>query len=341
MKSCKQIRPKWFLCIYPLIAVFVLAILAFSLSGESGAQARLTESEGAQDGTYHVLILGEDEASGLCDVMMLATVDIGTGRACLAQIPRDTYFRYTDKDYKKINGAVHSLGGAEALCKTLGDALALEIDSYILLDLDCVVSAVDMLGGVEIDVPCDMDYDDPAQGLSIHLQKGRQRLTGEQAAQFVRYRTGYLRADIGRIDAQKLFLAALFEAARGLDGADLPRMAMMAIRSVRTDMSVSHMIKLMQAARSVEPQNITLVTLPGEEVQSEASGAWYYVLSRSGTARVLAEHFGVSGASAAIDPSHLFGNAARREFEEVYRRDILPEYHTVSDLGGKGLAIQQ
>lgn len=339
MKSCKLARPNWFLRIYIFAAVLFVALLALML-WRAEESAPFTEASGAaSNGIYRLLLLGEDDASGLSDVIILATVDTETGRACLVQIPRDTYFRYTDKDYKKINGAAETLGGAEALSKALGKALAVDIDSYIVLDLDCVKSAVDMLGGVDIDVPCDMDYDDPAQQLSIHLKKGRQTLTGEQAAQFIRYRAGYLRADIGRMDAQKLFLAAFFEAAKKLDGGDIPQIAMLAVRSVRTDMSVTQMISILGAARSLSAENITLLTLPGEEVQSEYSGAWYYVLSRSGTARVLEEYFGVTGASASIDPAHLFSDAARRDFENVYRREILPEYHTVSDLRQEGLAI--
>ena len=339
MKSCKFARPNWFLRIYILVTVFSVALLTLTL-WRAGAQAPFTDASGtAREGTYRLLLLGEDDASGLSDVIILATVDTETECACLMQIPRDTYFRYTDKDYKKINGAVGALGGAGALSKALGNALGLEIDSYIVLDLDCVRSAVDILGGVDIDIPCDMDYDDPAQQLSIHLKKGRQTLTGEQAAQFIRFRSGYLRADIGRMDAQKLFLAAFFEAAKRLDGGDLPQAAMLAMKSVRTDMSVTQMISLLRTAWSIAPEDITLLTLPGEEVQSEYSGAWYYVLSRAGTARVLEEHFGVTGAFSAIDPAHLFSDAARKDFESVYRREITPEYYTVGDLRTGGLAI--
>jgi sugar/nucleoside kinase (ribokinase family) len=66
--------------------------------------------------------------------------------------------------------------------------------------------AVDAIGGVEADVPFDMHYDDPAQGLHIHLEKGRQRLDGKAAEQFLRYRSGYATGDLGRVDARSGFL---------------------------------------------------------------------------------------------------------------------------------------
>ena len=293
-------------------------------------------------GPYRVLVLGKDDASGLCDVIILASFDSETGKVCLAQIPRDTYFRYTEKNYKKINGAVDTLGSPDKLCRVLGDALAVEIRDYLLLDLECVKSAVDIIGGVTLNIPCDMDYDDPAQGLSIHLRKGKQTLTGEQAASFIRYRSGYLRADIGRIDAQKLFLAAFFDSAsREVRGEDIPELAMLAMKSVKTNMSVVQMVSVLKRALAVSPENITLLTLPGEEIQSEYSGAWYYVLSRRGTAKVMEEQFGVLGASSCFDPAHLFSDAGRPAFERIYRMDIEPQYYTVDGLSGEGIEFDE
>ena len=203
-----------------LAAAILLTAQPYSKNGESASLFSRAGEGGGRD-VYNFLLLGQDEAAGLTDVVILAHVE--AGRMCMAQIPRDTYLRYTDQNYKKINGAVKS-GGAAALCEALEQALPVVIDGYVLLDLDCVRDAVDLLGGVEIDVPCDMDYEDPTQGLSIHLKKGRTHLSGAEAVHFVRYRAGYVRGDLGRVDAQKLFLAAFLEAATHVDVRALPRL---------------------------------------------------------------------------------------------------------------------
>jgi LCP family protein required for cell wall assembly len=272
--------------------------------------------------------------------MILVNVDRDTGRTCLVQIPRDTYFGYTGKSYKKINGAASALGGPAALCHRLGSALSLTIDHYMVVDLEAVAEAVDMLGGVDIDVPCDMDYEDPAQSLSIHLKKGRQHLDGRKALGFIRFRSGYLRADIGRLDAQKLFLAAFFDSGKKLERRDIPRLAMLAAEKVKTNLRVDQMISLMRIGLDTEAEDIVLVTLPGEEVQSDVSGAWYYVLSRSGTVGVLERCFGVENASAGFDPAHLFSDPSRREFETVYRSAIEPQYYEISELVSHGIAVE-
>jgi len=71
---------------------------------------------------------------------------------------------------------------------------------------------VDYLGGVDFYVPCDMDYDDPAQELSIHYTEGMQHLDGQQCMEVCRFRknndgSGY--SDVGRTQTQQKLLMAL------------------------------------------------------------------------------------------------------------------------------------
>ena len=335
MHSCKK---RYFLPFYILFSVGIVLLSVIVLFCQKPSGCFMPVSADKPKAARY-LLLGKDETSGLCDVVILASICSEEESICLAQIPRDTYLRYTDKSYKKINGAVSALGSPEAFCECLEKALALDIDGYVMVDLKGIRSLVDLLGGVDIDVPCDMDYDDPAQKLSIHLKKGRQRLTGAEAEQFVRFRASYLRGDIGRMDAQKLFLAAFFEKAKTLDNRDLPRLAKVAMRSVKTNIGLSQGLSLFRSMRGFDEEKITLLTLPGEDVRSRYSGAWYYVLSRSGTAAVLSDQFGVESASAAIDPGHLFSDSRREDLENIYRKKIDPEYHTVADLRREGIAI--
>ena len=60
---------------------------------------------------------------------------------------------------------------------------------------------VDSIGGIEYNVPINMDYDDPGQDLAIHLKAGPQKLNGKQAEGLVRFRKGYDNQDIGRVES--------------------------------------------------------------------------------------------------------------------------------------------
>ena len=157
-----------------------------------------------QDRITRFLVLGCDRAAGLTDSMFVITLNQTQKKATVLQIPRDTYADYTSRDYKKLNGALNRLGAEE--CKALlSRALGVSLDYYVTVDLDAVRLLVDAVGGVDVVLPQALTYSDPAGGLQIELPKGSVHLDGERAEQLIRYRSGYSNADLGRLDAQKLF----------------------------------------------------------------------------------------------------------------------------------------
>lgn len=325
---------RWGLVLLVLVGVVALSASVLRTAMDTNEQTVFSNVE-----EYRVLILGEDNAAGLTDVMMLASFDLNTPSLSVMQIPRDTYLAYTSADYKKINGAAHALGGEKVLCDFLGQTLGVPIDAYVSFDLAFVEDAVDMLGGVEMDVPFDMDYDDPYQDLSIHLKAGRQILSGKEASHFIRYRSGYLRGDLGRMDAQKLFLAALVQSfLQNGGGGDLLGVAMIAAKYLKTNMPVNTMVALAGVMRRVSPENMTFLTLPGEEVQSEYSGAWYYILSKDGMRTVISRFFGAD--ENAFDLGGCFTDKNRRAFREIYEKNISPEAYTAKELLGGKLQIE-
>lgn len=330
-----------------ILAFVLLSLAVFSFLGASlvtglpKTAENSSEAETAvRDGSCNLLILGKDNAAGLCDVLMLASLDLSLGRLSIVQIPRDTYFAYTEGNYKKINAAPRVLGGAENFAKKLSQAFGVKIDGYVEFDLNFVKGAVDMVGGVELDVPCDMDYDDPYQGLSIHLKKGRQTLSGKEAVSFVRFRSGYARADLGRMDAQKLFLASFAKAfSQNIGPGELPETLLLAMRYVKTDIRLDTMLALASGLRRLPADAITILTLPGEEVQSAYSGAWYYVLSHKGCAEALGQY--VSGAErTSFDRQGLFTDTARQNFNEIYQREIAALPYTFDGLMSDGVFIE-
>ena len=64
----------------------------------------------------------------------------------------------------------------------------INIDYYITVKTSALIEIVDAIGGVDFDVPINMDYDDDTQDLHIHLKAGQQKINGEKAEQLVRFR---------------------------------------------------------------------------------------------------------------------------------------------------------
>ena len=196
---------------------------------------------------------------------MLVSYNVTDSSVGVVQIPRDTYAKYTEGSYKKLNGAVSALGSEKAFCTFLSESFGVRIDHYVSLDIEAVGEIVDIVGGVEVNVPCDMRYIDAEQGLYIDIKAGKTLLDGEAAKKFVRFRSSYAEGDIGRIDAQKIFLAALLgKLKNGTSALEIGTVAAKIIDKIDTSLSLTDMITLAKAAFSVPAEKIRFVTLAGE-----------------------------------------------------------------------------
>jgi anionic cell wall polymer biosynthesis LytR-Cps2A-Psr (LCP) family protein len=89
-----------------LAVVSALCVGAFAARrGKSEGAIPQTDTARTSRDAATFLFLGTDRAVGLCDVIMLVRADYTDGALTVLQIPRDTYAAYTDKSYKKLNGA--------------------------------------------------------------------------------------------------------------------------------------------------------------------------------------------------------------------------------------------
>ncbi len=316
-----------------LLVVVTLLLTACANKSRHSADTMLesglvTEPE---KGYFRVLVVGTDRSSGLADTVMLVSLNRDSGEAWVLQIPRDTYAAYTERDYRKLNGAANALGGMAEMRSFLSEALGLPIDRYMAISLDVFAQAVDALGGVEIVLSEPMEYEDPTQGLSIHLPAGRQRLDGKTAEQFVRYRSGYTRGDLDRIDAQKVFLAALFRTVCDTRSpVKLIQLATTLLGKVETDVTMGDVLLLLPEILRLKADQISFVTAPGSDAVATVSGASYYVLSAKGMATLLRAHFGAKDAE--FDPRRVFLHDHYTHFQAIYEADLPYRAFTASKI---------
>ncbi len=307
------------------------------MTGSEERIERDTAADQTPKGCFRVLVAAKDRTSGLCDVMMLISLDRDRDTLSVLQLPRDTYGKFREGSYRKINGAPMTEGGMSAFRDMLSEALGLSIDSYVRLSADAFRKGVDALGGVELTLEEDMDYEDPVQGLSIHLKKGSQTLNGREAEWFVRYRADYVRGDLGRMDAQKIFLAAFAKKALATRSPlKLVRLAWSMMSDVESDLSFSELSMLAEEAMTLSEESITFVTAPGEDAKGRDGGS-YYVLSAKGMERLLSEHFGKD--RSAFDPKSRFLHDTNEEFRRIYRSERSYRIYSAREIGKEGISI--
>ena len=227
----------------------------------------------------NVLLLGNDARSGesmaRSDTIILASVDPKSKQMSLLSIPRDTRVNIPRHGWDKINSA-SVYGGTDMSMKVVSDLLGIPVKYYVQVNFNGFKDIVDALGGVTLDVEQDMNHDDPDDGgiYSINLKKGIQRLDGDKALQYVRYRD-YAMGDIDRTAHQQKFLVALAkEMLQPSTIFKLPTLVPEINKYVKTNLSLGDMMTLASAGRKLENGSIVAQTLPGRPINIDGGSYW-------------------------------------------------------------------
>ena len=219
---------------------------------------------------YTFLLFGMDKFSGSTDTIMVVSYDVANQKLNLMSIPRDTMVNVS-WDVKKIN-SVYAMSGISGLKKHIGKLIGFVPDYYVKIDLQAFVDVVNLLGGIEFDVPISMHYHDPAQGLSIDLEPGLQTLDGEQAMGLVRFRksdrgvdgriSGY--DDTGRVKTQQDFLKAMFKKCLKITKwSQITGYVEIFNENVESDLTLGNMLWFARQAMDLGEDGFATVTAPG------------------------------------------------------------------------------
>lgn len=311
-----------------------------TVTDEHGNIITVEKQEKRLDGKYNILVLGRDRWAMLTDVFMLVNIDNNTHDITVMQIPRDTWISDNNEisvPTNKINAVYATYfnkfrgeGQDEdtayynallALSELLEDDLCIQIDYSAIMNLDGFVNIVDILGGVEMDVPFTMTYYDETQNLSINIPAGHQTLNGAQAEGFVRYRYGYAMADLARQDAQKTFLTALFSKVKSsvsiTNVSKLTELANEIFSNLTTDMSAGDILYFAKSLLSCDMSSINMMTMPGNLANH------YVVMNRAATLDVINSYFNLYDndiSNSRFDRNGAFNNAYVYSMNEAYNK---------------------
>ncbi|MBQ7569145.1 LCP family protein [bacterium] len=204
-------------------------------------------------------------------------------------IPRDTQVFISDAvGYDKINAA-YSIGGIDLAKEVVSRLLQIPIHNYIIVKVAGAAKMVDAVGGLQINVEKDMDYDDNWGQLHIHLRAGNQLLQGEQAVGYARYRMDE-EGDRGRIRRQQQTMQALLQ--RLKDPIVILRIKgiIKAIKeNVITDLSFLDMLELVTRYKDFDRKLMRTGTLVGDD--AEVNGVSVIIPYETENRKIVAELF--------------------------------------------------
>jgi polyisoprenyl-teichoic acid--peptidoglycan teichoic acid transferase len=294
-----------------LFAPFPKSLAHFFPGGELAAKGALEQAENAGkfflqyelERPVNILVMGIDRVleaepgsqetfDGHSDTLLLLRFDPQDKTLRMLSIPRDTRVFIPETGTQKINDA-NVLGGAKLAVEVVSETLnELPIDRYVRVTNDAFRQLVDLVGGIEVDVPYPMKYKDATQQLEIDLEPGQQLLNGAQAEQFARFRMDRY-GDIGRVQRQQVLLKAL--RSRLQSPAILPRLpqaVQMMRQYVDTNLSWEETLALVGFGLGLEQSDIKMVLLPGRfSEKSEFEGISYWLMSERERDRILQDYF--------------------------------------------------
>ncbi len=222
---------------------------------------------------FTILLLGVDsETDGLNtntafngDTMMLITFNPLTLNATIFSIPRDTYVPIACNNNRssKINSS--AAYGTNCVINTIKNLTDIDIDYYVKINFKGVVSLVDALDGITVDVPvkfCEQDSNRLGDSHNICLDKGLQELNGEQALALSRHRHSLPLGDFQRVQHQQLVVEAIGNKAKTIRSVDKFYNVLNAIsRNIDTNISTDELLNLYNVGKKMFLGNNTSLNI--------------------------------------------------------------------------------
>lgn len=255
------------------------------------------------------LLIGMDLEEVHTDVIMLCNFNKETRTTSIISIPRDTYIKLTDEEYKELRKLnkyayremklteLHAFAyGKDATKWTVNmveKILDIDVDFYVSVNFEGFRQVVDAIGGVEFDVPKTITTWNDDYQRNVTVEAGPQVLNGEQAEAVVRHRKTYSEADLQRVQIQQGFMkAAAKQLLQGKNILKIPELIRICYKYVNTDLGVGDILKYAAIAGDVDLDNLVTGTLPGGT--KDVGDRNYFVMDSAKTKELMASIFNPS-----------------------------------------------
>lgn len=231
----------------------------------------------------NVLLIGSDRRStgenGRSDAMILVTMNYDTGKVHLTSLMRAMYvcIPRSDGDVWGMLNASYSWGGPKLLISTIENNFRIHIDHYVVVDFDSFKLAVDLMGGVDINLSStEAAYVQSASQNTITA--GMNHLNGTEALKYSRLR--YIDNDFMRTGRQRKVVEALMKKALTTDLSTLMSLAEQILPYVNTNMTNTEIMSYLLKAPGLLGSSITQRMLPIENESGKTYTGMIYVNGR-------------------------------------------------------------
>ena len=293
----KKKRKIWFILLESVMLIGILCFAGYSyISSRLDLMERLPwnpdeiknveiseEKQEQMSGYWTIAVFGVDSRNSSVgkgnnsDVNILCNIDQGTGEIRLVSVYRDSYLNISDKNtYNKINAA-YMQGGPEQVVKALNRNLDIDIDDYATFNWKAVADAINILGGIDVEITKSEFYyinafiseTVKATGVASTQLKsaGLIHLDGVQAVAYGRLRL--MDTDYARTERQRKVISLAFEKMKKADWATINNIVQTVFPQVATSIEINDLLKI---GRNITRYHLTETTGFPSELREKKMG---------------------------------------------------------------------
>ncbi len=255
---------------------------------------------------FNLLMIGVDETEK-ADTILVFNYDgkILTGMV----IPRNVDLPYTEDSYTRtVSQLLAKENGDQKVIDTMKSLLGIPIHYYARVNIQAVEDIVDSIGGMELNIPYNMQYDDPAQDLHINLTEGEQLLNGEQIGHLLRFRDRQHPngEEIRVMTWHSVTEEFLNQAIYGNKLTNPAKLYEAIAENVKTNYSLDDLVSDIESFKKLDRNNIVIENIPGRNVAAD-DGYFVYRINMV-EAEPLLEIFNSSRDGAKLVPAVTYTN---------------------------------
>lgn len=293
----KKKRKIWFILLEIAVLIGILCFAGYSYIGsrldlmqrlpwnpDEIKNVEISEEKQEQmSGYWTIAVFGVDSRNSSVgkgnnsDVNILCNIDQGTGEIRLVSVYRDSYLNISDKNtYNKINAA-YMQGGPEQVVKALNRNLDIDIDDYATFNWKAVADAINILGGIDVEITKSEFYyinafiseTVKATGVASTQLKsaGMNHLDGVQAVAYGRLRL--MDTDYARTERQRKVISLAFEKMKKADWATINNIVQTVFPQVATSIEINDLLKI---GRNITRYHLTETTGFPSELREKKMG---------------------------------------------------------------------
>ena len=293
----KKKRKIWFILLESVMLIGILCFAGYSyISSRLDLMQRLPwnpdeiknveiseEKQEQMSGYWTIAVFGVDSRNSSVgkgnnsDVNILCNIDQGTGEIRLVSVYRDSYLNISDKNtYNKINAA-YMQGGPEQVVKALNRNLDIDIDDYATFNWKAVADAINILGGIDVEITKSEFYyinafiseTVKATGVASTQLKsaGMNHLDGVQAVAYGRLRL--MDTDYARTERQRKVISLAFEKMKKADWTTINNIVQTVFPQVATSIEINDLLKI---GRNITRYHLTETTGFPSELREKKMG---------------------------------------------------------------------